>query len=338
MTSCLTSRSIASMRAMSKLRVLTLLPDFLRRGFGNDSELGHGIGGMRLDLEPDAIAGLRLPDRGHFRPSVARDHVNSAAPAYWAELSALPDRGSDLNSHGFQIADSMPRLLRSRNSLGNRSTETGMKRSSLCVAGTAIVVAGLSFAQPTLSQEENDQRLGTVHFQTPAMKSRKGDSTVPCGISTRSGIGKPKRFSRMRPRPIRNAALPIGAWRSRYLTIRMTRRPSRTCRSALPPSRRRRRSGAKTQRERDYIDALVAHVCGLRQDRPSHPRSVLSQGDGGAGAGAIPMTTRRRSHMPSRSMSRPRRATRPMPTSSRARRSSSRSSSASPSTPASPTI
>ena len=39
--------------------------DLLRRRFRDHPELGHGVGGMRLDLEPDAIARLRLPDRRH---------------------------------------------------------------------------------------------------------------------------------------------------------------------------------------------------------------------------------------------------------------------------------
>src|SRR5262249_12343084 len=58
-----------------ELRMLALVPDCLSCGLWNDAELGHGVGRMRLDLEPDAIARLRIPDRGHFGPSVARDHV-----------------------------------------------------------------------------------------------------------------------------------------------------------------------------------------------------------------------------------------------------------------------
>ncbi len=64
--------------------VLALVPDRLGRGFGNDAELGHGVGRMRLDLEPDAVARLRVPDRGHFRPSVARDHGRP-----WRVIAAL---------------------------------------------------------------------------------------------------------------------------------------------------------------------------------------------------------------------------------------------------------
>ena len=55
-------------------RVLALGPDRLRRFLRDDAELGHGVGGMRLDLEPDAIARLRLPDRGDLGAGVAGDH------------------------------------------------------------------------------------------------------------------------------------------------------------------------------------------------------------------------------------------------------------------------
>ena len=57
-----------------KLGVLALVPDGLGGGLRNDAELGHGVGRMRLDLEPDAVARLRVPDRGHFGPSITRDH------------------------------------------------------------------------------------------------------------------------------------------------------------------------------------------------------------------------------------------------------------------------
>src|SRR5438132_9552723 len=53
---------------------LALGPDGLRRLFRDDPELGHGVRRMRLDLEPDPEARLRLPDCGHFRSGVARDH------------------------------------------------------------------------------------------------------------------------------------------------------------------------------------------------------------------------------------------------------------------------
>ena len=41
---------------------------------GDHAQLGHGVGGVRLDLEPDAVARLRRPDVGHLGAGVAGDH------------------------------------------------------------------------------------------------------------------------------------------------------------------------------------------------------------------------------------------------------------------------
>ena len=63
-----------------ELGVLALGPDLFRRFFRDDPELGHGVGGMRLDLEPDAKARFRRPDRRHFWAGVARDHRSPQRP------------------------------------------------------------------------------------------------------------------------------------------------------------------------------------------------------------------------------------------------------------------
>src|SRR5262249_14262859 len=68
-------------------RLLALGPDRFRRTLGDEPELRHGVGGMRLDLEPDAKARLRRPDVGHGRPGVARDH-QAARPR--AMAAAVP--------------------------------------------------------------------------------------------------------------------------------------------------------------------------------------------------------------------------------------------------------
>ena len=39
-------------------RVAALFPDPRRRGLGDDAQLGHGVGGVRLDLEHDLETGL----------------------------------------------------------------------------------------------------------------------------------------------------------------------------------------------------------------------------------------------------------------------------------------
>src|SRR3954451_7861666 len=54
--------------------VLALVPDLPGGLLRNDPELGERFGRMRLDLEPDAVAHLRVPDRGHFGPCVAWNH------------------------------------------------------------------------------------------------------------------------------------------------------------------------------------------------------------------------------------------------------------------------
>ena len=74
MTSCLVTRSISSMRATSNVTLARLLPDRLRRLLRDHAELGQRVAGVRLDLEPDAEAGLRLPDRGHLGAGIAGDH------------------------------------------------------------------------------------------------------------------------------------------------------------------------------------------------------------------------------------------------------------------------
>ena len=58
---------------------LALFPDLLGGILRNDPELGHGIGRVRLDLEPDAEFRFRGPDRGHFRTGIASD-CHAASP------------------------------------------------------------------------------------------------------------------------------------------------------------------------------------------------------------------------------------------------------------------
>src|SRR5882724_2331374 len=70
-------------------------PDGLGRLFRDDPELGHGIGRMRLDLEPNPEARLRLPDCGHFWSGVARDHGRLSS-VLQSESRAVADRAYKL--------------------------------------------------------------------------------------------------------------------------------------------------------------------------------------------------------------------------------------------------
>src|SRR5262249_17270292 len=67
-------------------RVLALGPDGFCGALGGEPELRHGVGGVRLDLEPDAKAGLRRPDFRHRRPGVTRDHQAASPRAVAAAL------------------------------------------------------------------------------------------------------------------------------------------------------------------------------------------------------------------------------------------------------------
>ena len=55
-------------------RILALGPDRLRGFFRDHAEFRQRIRRMRLDLEPDLEAGLRLPNGSHFRAGIAGDH------------------------------------------------------------------------------------------------------------------------------------------------------------------------------------------------------------------------------------------------------------------------
>ena len=90
--------------------------------------------------------------------------------------------------------------------------------------------------------------------------------------------------------------------------------------------------GAKTQRERDYIETSARALCRPRQSSARAAGASLPEGDG-ALAKRYLMMMRRRSPTRSRSTLPPHRTTRPMPTSSRGRPSSSRSSAVSRDTP-----
>ena len=53
------------------------VPQGLGRAFGHNAQLGELLRRVRLDLEPDAIFRLRLPQGGHFGAGVAGDHCGA---------------------------------------------------------------------------------------------------------------------------------------------------------------------------------------------------------------------------------------------------------------------
>jgi hypothetical protein len=55
------------------------LPDRVRRMLGDLAKLGHRLGGIGLNPEPDAEFRLRLPEVSHFGAAVAWDHAGGKA-------------------------------------------------------------------------------------------------------------------------------------------------------------------------------------------------------------------------------------------------------------------
>ena len=61
-----------------KGRVLALFPDLGGGFLRHHTQLGQLVGGVRLDLEPDAEFGFRAPDRGHGGAGIAGDHGHAS--------------------------------------------------------------------------------------------------------------------------------------------------------------------------------------------------------------------------------------------------------------------
>src|ERR1019366_3695664 len=72
-----------------ELRVPGLGPDGLCGLFWDHAKFRQRIRRMRLDLEPDLEARLRLPDRGHFRAGVAGNHRRLVAHWDYGGYAAL---------------------------------------------------------------------------------------------------------------------------------------------------------------------------------------------------------------------------------------------------------
>lgn len=149
-----------------------------------------------------------------------------------------------------------------------------MIRSSFAVAVGAMLAAGLPGASPSFAQKETDQRFGTVHFATSCNETaqRRFDRAIryqhsfwyqsskeifedalkadpECGIA-QWGIALSLLFNPHAPPPA--VSLPLG----------------------LAAIKKAKEVGAKSQRERDYIDALSAMY--VDYDKVPHRPRVLA--------------------------------------------------------------
>src|SRR5262252_3883799 len=132
-----------------------------------------------------------------------------------------------------------------------------MIRSALATALGAIVAAGLASAQSALAQDESDQRLGTVHFVTS------------CNETAQRRFDRGMRYQhsfwyRQAKEIFEDVAKADPECGMAYWGIALTllsnphgAPPASNLPLGLAAIQKAKAVGAKTQRERDYIDALA---------------------------------------------------------------------------------
>ena len=117
------------------------------------------------------------------------------------------------------------------------------------------------------------------------MRLRSGALIAPCVTSIRSGIASRRSCSRKYSRPIRTAVSLIGALRLSLLNNPHAPPPVGNLPLGLAAIEKGKAVGAKTQRERDFINAMAAFYTDYDKVDHRTPRARLPQGHGRRGAG-----------------------------------------------------
>src|SRR5262245_50546331 len=132
-----------------------------------------------------------------------------------------------------------------------------MIRSSLATALAAIVAAGLSSAQSAFGQDESDQRLGTVHFATSCNEAaqRRFDR----GMRYQHSFWYRQSKTIFEEVLNADAECAIAYWGIALSLLYNPHAPPppESLPLGLAALQKGKTLGAKTQRERDYIDALL---------------------------------------------------------------------------------
>ncbi len=200
----------------------------------------------------------------------------------------------------------------------------------------AAGLAGISHVPAASAQEDVDQRFGTVHFPTSCneVAQRRFDR----GMRYQHSFWYNQAGEIFEDTAKADPDCAIAYWGIALSLLNNPHSPppASNLPLGLAAIQKAKAIGAKTQRERDYIDALSAMYADYdKTDHRTRVQAYLKAME--ALARNMPATTRRKSSTRSPSTWRLRPPTRPTPISSRARRSSSRSSSASRSIRASST-
>ena len=207
-----------------------------------------------------------------------------------------------------------------------------MTTTASAVVIAAIAAAGIALAQPALGQSA-DQKLGKVHFSTsckPAAQTQF-DRAMLYQHSFWYRASQKAFEEVLKADP--DCAIAYWGIALSLLWNPHAAPPAKNLAEGCSAVAKGKSIGAKTQRERDYLDALERHVHRLRKGRPPHPRAELPEGDGAAGA-TLSDDDEAQIHYALALNVAPRPPTRPTPISSRGPRSWSRSSDASRSIPA----
>src|ERR1700687_2635286 len=139
----------------------------------------------------------------------------------------------------------------------DQNREATMIRSSSATAFAAAIAIGGSFALPALAQEETEQRLGTVHFETSCNETaqRRFDRGMRYQHSFWYRASKDIFEDVLKADP----ECGIAYW---GIALSMLNNPhipppSSNLPLGLAAIQKAKGVGAKTQRERDFIDALL---------------------------------------------------------------------------------
>src|SRR6266852_426703 len=154
----------------------------------------------------------------------------------------------------------------------NDDGRDAMIRTSLATALAAIVAAGLSSAQSAFAQDESDQRLGAVHFATSCNETaqRRFDRGMRYQHSFWYSQAKEifEEVSKADPQ------CGIAYWGIALSLLNNPHGapPAPNLPQGLAAIQKAKEVGAKTQRERDYIDALA--VMYVDYDKTEHRARV----------------------------------------------------------------
>src|SRR6266478_3152197 len=132
-----------------------------------------------------------------------------------------------------------------------------MIRSSLATALAAIVAAGLSSAQSAFAQDESDQRLGAVHFATSCNETAQRRFDRGMRYQHSFWYRQAKEIFEDVAKADPECGMAFWGIALTLLNNPHAAPPASNLPLGLAAIQKAKAVGAKTQRERDYIDGLA---------------------------------------------------------------------------------